>query len=70
MAEAEARGMAVEEYAGSLLRNGVPASAAGSVRFTPESAREMSTAFALNSEDAPILPLEVNDRESYHQDRW
>lgn len=69
-AEAELRGVPVAEYAGSLLRRSIPAHAAGTGKLTPEGLKELTRELTKGSDKMPILPLEVNDRESYYEDRW
>ena len=69
-AEAELRGVPVAEYASSLLRNSAPARTAGTGKLTPEGLKELTRELTKWSDKMPILPLEVNDRESYYEDRW
>jgi len=70
VAEAESHGVALEEYAGSLLRRSVPVYATGTGILTPEGLEEMSKALAKGSENLPVLPPEATDRESFYEDRW
>ena len=67
-AAADLRGLAVEEYAGALLRESLPVYATGTGKLTPESLREMMTGLAKWSDKMPVLPLEANDRESFYED--
>jgi hypothetical protein len=69
-AQAEARGMAIEAYAGKLLAESVPMYAAGTGVLTPEIVERMTQELTRGSEHLPVLPPEANDRESYYEDRW
>jgi hypothetical protein len=69
-AEAEARGLALEDYASSLLRGSIPAYASGTGILTPESLKKMLKEMAKGSESRPVLPPEANDRASFYEDRW
>jgi hypothetical protein len=68
-AEAEARGLAVEEYALGLLRKPDPIYPAGDGRPTLESLEAMFAALAKGSENRPVLPPEAFERESFYEDR-
>jgi hypothetical protein len=68
-AEAEARGLAVEAYAGAVLRNSAPVYATGNGRPTRESFQEMLHEMAKGSENRPVLPPEAFERESFYGDR-
>jgi len=68
--QAEARGMAVEPFAESLLRSaGVPQAGAKG-RPTAESLEAMFAALAEGAENRPVLPPEAFERESFYEDRW
>jgi hypothetical protein len=69
-AEAEARGMPVEAYAGKILEENLPVYATGTGKLSPGDVEELSRRLSEGSENLPILPIEVNDRESYYEDRW
>lgn len=69
-AEAARRGVAPERYAGDFLRDYLPRSGAGTGILKPGDVEEMTRIMTAGSERLPILPLEVNDRESYYEDRW
>jgi len=66
----EARGLRVEDYASSLLRESLPHLATETGRLTLESLRKMLHEMAKGSENLPILPPEATDRESFYEDRW
>jgi len=66
-AEAAQHGMELKEYAGKLLEERRPHSSTGTL--TPERFDEMLTVLTKGSESLPILPLEVNERASYYEDR-
>jgi len=58
-AQAERRGIPPEQYAGEFLRDNLPFYRRGTGILKHGDVDEMT-----------ILPLEVNDRESYYEDRW
>jgi hypothetical protein len=66
---AEARGVAPEEYAGSLLRDALASPASGSGRLTVEEFHSMLKELAEGSENLPNLPTESFTRESFYEDR-
>jgi hypothetical protein len=68
-AAANARGVQVQEYAGALIREGLPTSATGTGILTPEALERMSARMSKFSEKMPVLPPEANERESYYEDR-
>jgi len=68
-AEASARGVAPEEYAGKLLREVLAPCATGSGVLTPEDVEDMLKALTEGSERLPVLPPEVNERASFYEDR-
>lgn len=69
-AEAAARGIAPERYAGMLLQKALVPVASGTGRLTPEQLKELTEELTRGSEKLPILPPEANERESYYEDRW
>jgi hypothetical protein len=69
-AQALRRGMAPEQYAGEFLRDNLPLYGAGTGRLRPGDVDEFLKVMTAGSEHLPILPPEVNDRESYYEDRW
>ena len=69
-ADAVARGLALEQYAGKLLAEAAAAGIIGAGRLEPGDVDEMTKVMTTGSEHLPILPPEVNDRASYYEDRW
>lgn len=69
-AEARLRGMAVEAYAVKILEDNLPAYATGTGILKPGDVDAMTRELTRGSENLPILPPEVNNRESYYEDRW
>ena len=69
VAEAQARGVAVEEYAGSLLQELLENSANRPGELTVHQFHEMLDALAQGSERLPDLPTESFTRESFYGDR-
>jgi hypothetical protein len=69
-AEAGRRGIAPERYAGDFLRENLPQYATGTGKLLPGDVDKMTKVMTAGSENLPILPPEVNDRESYYEDRW
>ena len=67
-AEATQRGMALEQYAGKLLREALPPLRRPG-RLSPGDAEALSERLSRGSDHLPILPPEVNNRESYYEDR-
>jgi hypothetical protein len=67
-AAADARGVQVEEYAGALIREGLPTYATGTGILTPEALDEMLTTIAKGSEKLPKLPTSAFSRESLYED--
>lgn len=57
-----------EQYACEFLRDVLPLYAPGSGRLTRSDLNRLTEALAAGSEHLPILPPEVNDRESYYED--
>jgi hypothetical protein len=68
-AQAERRGIAPEQYAGEFLREVLPLYSPGSGRLLPGDVERMTEVMTAGAENLPILPPEVNDRESYYEDR-
>lgn len=69
-AEAATRGMALAAYAGQILERAASPYPAGTGRLTREGLSELTKVLQEGSENLPILPPEVNERESYYEDRW
>lgn len=69
-AEAGRRGIAPERYAGDFLRENLPQHATGTGKLSPADVEALSKRLSEGSENLPILPPEVNNRESYYEDRW
>lgn len=68
-AAAQARGIAPEKYAGTLLQDVLASSAAGSGKLTVEEFHSMLHALAEGSERLPNIPTEAFTRESFYEDR-
>jgi hypothetical protein len=68
--QAERYGIAPEQYAGEFLRDNLPLNGTGAGRLRPGDADEFLKVMTAGSEHLLILPLEVNERESYYEDRW
>ncbi|MGA9070617.1 MAG: hypothetical protein WB424_10210 [Terracidiphilus sp.] len=64
------RGIPLEKYAGKLLEDAIPNYATGTGILKPGDVDDLSRRLSEGSEHLPILPLEVNDRASYYEDRW
>jgi hypothetical protein len=69
-AEAELHGMDLPKYAGKILEERLHRYATGTGILKPGDVAEMTKVMTAGSERLPVLPPEVNDRESYHEDRW
>jgi hypothetical protein len=69
-AQAVRRGIAPEQYAGEFLREILPLYSPGTGRLMPGDVDRMTQVMTAGSEHLPILPPEVNNRESYYEDRW
>ena len=69
-ADAAVRGMALEKYASKLLEEAIPTYATGTGILLPGDVDKMTEVMTAGSENLPILPPEVNNRESYYEDRW
>ena len=69
VAEASARGLAVEEYARKLLGEALHVPSSGRRgHLTPEEAEEMLRRMAEGSENLPVLPDEAFTRESIYEE--
>jgi hypothetical protein len=69
-AEAARQGMELKKYAGKLLQERQHRYATGTGILKPGDVDEMTKVMTAGSERLPILPPEVNDRDSYYEDRW
>jgi hypothetical protein len=69
-AEAEARGLTLQAYAGKILGEYAPMYATGTGILKPGDVEEMTRRLTEGAENLPVLPTEANDRESYYEDRW
>jgi hypothetical protein len=69
VAEARARGMALEKYAGSLLQEALASPANRPGNLTVEKFHAMLDALARGSEGLPTLPTESFTRESFYEGR-
>ncbi len=68
-AAAQAHGVALEKYAGTLLHEALASAADGSGRLTEEELRAMLREIAEGSEGLPHLPTSAFSRESFYEDR-
>jgi hypothetical protein len=69
VAAAQAHGVALEKYAGTLLKNALASSAKGTGRLTVEEFHNMLRALAEGSERLPNILTEAFTRESFYEDR-
>jgi hypothetical protein len=69
-AEAVRRGVPPERYAGDFLRDNLPRFRRDTGILKPGDVEEMTKIMTAGSEHLPVLPLEVNERASYYEDRW
>jgi hypothetical protein len=69
VAEASARGVAIEEYARELLLEALHVSPSKRGHLTPEEAREMLRAMGEGSEKLPVLRDSAFSRESFYEGR-
>jgi hypothetical protein len=69
VAAAQARGVALEKYAGILLHDALAPSANGSGKLTLEEFHTMLREIAEGSENLPQLPTSAFSRESFYEDR-
>jgi hypothetical protein len=68
-AEARLLGMDLSRYAQKVLGERRPVVAPRPRALSVEEVRALSGLFSAGSENLPVLPLEVNNRESYYEDR-
>jgi hypothetical protein len=69
VAEAQARGVPLETYAGSLLQQILASPVHSSGNLTIEKFHAMLDALAKGSERLPDLPTESFTRETFYEDR-
>jgi hypothetical protein len=69
-ADAAVRSIALEKYASKLLEEAIPTYATGTSILSPGDVEELSRRLSEGSENLPVLPPEINNRESYYEDRW
>ncbi len=69
-AEASLLGMDLSGYAQKVLLERRPVVASRPRPLSVEEVRALSERLSAGSENLPILPPEVNNRESYYEDRW
>ena len=68
-AEAKARGIGLEEFAETLLREAITARSEPQGQLSVEELRAMLNAIAQGSEKLPIVPTSAFTRDSYYEDR-
>jgi hypothetical protein len=68
LAGARARGMSVEEYAESLLRDAIALQSAGSGQLSVRDVHTMLEEIAEGSDKLPKLPTTAFTRESFYED--
>ena len=68
-AEAEAHGVALEEYAERLLREAIATRAEPRGQISVAELHSMLNAIAEGSEELPKLPTSAFTRESFYEDR-
>jgi hypothetical protein len=68
-AEAEAQGIALEEYAERLLREAIATRAEPQGQLSVEELHAMLNAIAEGSEKLPKVPTSAFTRESFYEDR-
>ena len=66
-AEAALQGMELKKYAGKLLEERRQRYGAGQLK--PGDVAEMTKVMTAGAEHLPVLPPELNNRESYYEDR-
>jgi len=69
-AEAEARGIPLEAYAGKILEENLPIYATGTGILAPGDVEAMTRELTRGSENLPVLPPEATERASFYEDRW
>jgi len=67
VAGAQARGISVEEYAESLLRDAITLQSEGSGQLSVREVRAMLTSIAEGSDKLPKLPTTAFTRESFYE---
>lgn len=67
-AEAAARGIPLEEYAGSVLDRAIASPAGGSGNLSASDVREMLREMAEGAEELPQIPTSAFSRESFYED--
>jgi hypothetical protein len=68
--EAGQRGIAPAKFISDLLRERIPRRSKDFFSLTPNDIDRISEVLSRGSENLPVLPPEVNNRESYYEDRW
>lgn len=68
--EAELHGIELPKYVGRILEERRHRYATGTGILKPGDVAEMTKIMTAGSESLPVLPPEVNNRESYYEDRW
>jgi hypothetical protein len=68
-ADAQARGIRLEEYAGALLDEAVASVGTGSGKLSTGDAQQMLREIAEGSEELPQIPTSAFTRESFYEDR-
>ena len=68
-AEAEAHGVPVEQYAGSLLDEALALYPSGSGKLTLDELQTMLREIAEGSDKLPHVPTSAFSRESFYEDR-
>jgi hypothetical protein len=69
-AEARLLGMDLSSYTEKVLGERRPVVASRPRPLSVEEVRALSERLSAGSENLPVLPLEVNNRKSYYEDRW
>ena len=68
-AAAQARGVALEQYAGTLLHEVLAAPPAGSGKLSVDELNIMLSEIAVGSDRLPHVPTSAFTRESFYKDR-
>ena len=68
-ADAQARGIPLEEYAGALLDEAVASVGTGSGKLSTGDVQLMLREIAEGSEELPQIPTSAFTRESFYEDR-
>jgi hypothetical protein len=66
---AQAYGVPLEKYAGSLLQDALASSLRASGKLTVNELQTMLRQIAEGSESLPVLPASASTRESFYEDR-